>query len=75
MPRTDLRGRTHALYLDLASFTSAYLAHQDLEEREIMPALDQAIGFEQVPGDPLRHHREHPSRGSGAVGWPSCSRR
>ena len=44
----DLRGRTHALYLDLASFTSAYLAHQDMEERELMPALDSAIGFENV---------------------------
>jgi Hemerythrin HHE cation binding domain len=43
---SDLRGRTHALYLDLASFTSAYLAHQDLEEREIMPALEAAIGVE-----------------------------
>ena len=45
---TDLRGRSHALYLDLASFTSAYLADQDVEEREIMPLLDRAIGFEQV---------------------------
>jgi hypothetical protein len=44
----DLRGRTHALYLELASFTSAYLAHQDMEEREIMPAIDAAIGFEAV---------------------------
>ena len=44
----DLRGRTHALYLELASFTSTYLAHQDMEEREIMPALDAAIGFEAV---------------------------
>jgi hypothetical protein len=45
---SDLRGRTHALYIDLASFTSAYLAHQDMEERDLMPALHAAIGFEQV---------------------------
>jgi hypothetical protein len=44
----DLRGRTHRLYLDLASFTSEYLAHQDLEEREVMPAIDAAIGFDAV---------------------------
>lgn len=34
------------LYVELASFTSAYLAHQDLEERVVMPALFDAIGFE-----------------------------
>jgi hypothetical protein len=45
---SQLRGRTHTLYLDLASFTSAYLAHQDMEERELMPALDRLIGVEKV---------------------------
>jgi hypothetical protein len=45
---SELRGRTHTLYLDLASFTSDYLTHQAMEEREIMPALDRAIGFEAV---------------------------
>jgi hypothetical protein len=30
--RTDDRAAVHALYLDLASFTSAYLAHQEMEE-------------------------------------------
>jgi hypothetical protein len=35
-------------YLELASFTSAYLAHQDVEERVVMPALEQAIGVEGV---------------------------
>ncbi len=42
----DLRWHLHRLYVELASFTSAYLAHQDLEERQIMPALDVALGFE-----------------------------
>jgi hypothetical protein len=38
----------HRLYLELASFTSAYLAHQDLEERLVMPALESAIGVDAV---------------------------
>jgi hypothetical protein len=29
----------HEVYLELASFTSAYLSHQDLEERVVMPTL------------------------------------
>ncbi len=44
----ELAGRVHALYLDLASFTSDYLRHQDVEERIVMPALDAALGFEAV---------------------------
>ncbi len=36
----------HELYLDLAAFTSEYLAHQDLEEREVGQALDSVLGFE-----------------------------
>jgi hypothetical protein len=32
------------VYLELASFTGAYLAHQDLEERVVMPALGAALG-------------------------------
>lgn len=40
----------HQLYLDLAGFTSTYLAHQDLEERSLMPALEAAIGVEAVVG-------------------------
>ncbi len=46
--RRDQRAGVHQLYLDLASFTSAYLAHQDLEERIIMPALEAAIGVDAV---------------------------
>lgn len=42
------RADVHALYVDLASFTSAYLAHQDVEERSVMPALEAAIGPEAV---------------------------
>ena len=40
----------HHLHLDLAAFTSVYLVHQDLEEREIMPALESAVGVEVVAG-------------------------
>ena len=46
----DTRGAVHRLYVELASFTSAYLAHQDLEERVIMPRLAAAIGFDAVLG-------------------------
>lgn len=38
----------HQLYLDLASFTGSYLAHQDVEERVIMPALEAEVGVEAV---------------------------
>jgi iron-sulfur cluster repair protein YtfE (RIC family) len=38
----------HHLYIELAAFTSAYLAHQDLEERVVMPALERAVGVEAV---------------------------
>jgi hypothetical protein len=42
------RADVHALYVELAAFTSAYLAHQDIEEREVMPALEAAIGPDAV---------------------------
>ena len=42
----NVRGNGHRLYVELASFTSSYLAHQDLEERVIMPSLEDAIGPE-----------------------------
>jgi hypothetical protein len=32
----------------LASFSSSYLVHQDLEERAVMPSLEAAIGLEAV---------------------------
>lgn len=41
------RASAHQAYLTLASFTSVYLAHQELEELVVMPALERAIG---VPG-------------------------
>ncbi len=44
------RARIHNLYLDLASFTGAYLAHQEFEERIVMPALLDAIGVEGSVG-------------------------
>jgi hypothetical protein len=36
------------LYLELGRFTSGYLAHQDTEERVVLPALEQAIGPEAL---------------------------
>lgn len=47
-PVHELRPRVHRLYLELSSFTSAYLAHQDVEERVIMPSLEVAIGVPEV---------------------------
>jgi hypothetical protein len=44
----DQRRRVHHLYLELASFTSTYLAHQDFEERVVMPALEAALGVDGV---------------------------
>jgi hypothetical protein len=38
----------HLLYLELSGFTSAYLAHQVVEERVVMPALERAVGVEAV---------------------------
>jgi hypothetical protein len=49
VPRTgDERRALHRLYVELASFTSAYLAHQDVEERVVMPALESAVGVDAV---------------------------
>jgi hypothetical protein len=45
-PAEEQRNRMHNLYLDLASFTSAYLAHQELEERVVLPTLLDTIGIE-----------------------------
>lgn len=47
---TDLRRLTFHLYHELSGFTSAYLAHQLVEERVVMPALQAAIGVEAVVG-------------------------
>jgi hypothetical protein len=44
----DARRLAHWLYLDLAAFAGTYLAHQDLEEREVMPALEAAVGVPTV---------------------------
>lgn len=38
----------HHLYLELATFASVYLAHQDVEERVVMPALEDAVGVDAV---------------------------
>lgn len=45
---TDAGAKVHRLYLALASFTSDYLEHQDVEERVVMPALEAAIGVDDV---------------------------
>src|SRR4051812_14505587 len=46
--RTDARAAVHHLYLALARFTARYLAHQDVEESVVMPALFDALGFDAV---------------------------
>jgi len=46
----DFRRDTHLIYLELSAFTSAYLAHQLVEEREVMPALEKAVGIDTVLG-------------------------
>lgn len=46
--RGDERAALHRLYVELASFTSAYLAHQDFEERIVMPAIELAVGVPVV---------------------------
>jgi len=45
-PSGAARERAHRLYVELAAFTSTYLAHQDLEERVIMPAVEDAVGVD-----------------------------
>lgn len=45
---TGARAQVHELYLALASFTSRYLAHQEVEERVVMPALFAAFGLEAM---------------------------
>ena len=42
------RHAVHRLYVELSAFTGAYLEHQDVEERVVMPALETAIGVEAV---------------------------
>jgi hypothetical protein len=47
-PEGETRGEVQRLYVELASFTSVYLAHQDLEERVVAPELHRVIGPEGV---------------------------
>jgi len=49
-PRAERAEAVRSLYLELAEFTGAYLAHQDVEERAVLPALERAIGVEAVLG-------------------------
>jgi|SRR4051794_37696183 hypothetical protein len=47
-PEGETRGEVQRLYIELASFTSAYLAHQDLEERVVNQELQRVLGPEGV---------------------------
>lgn len=47
-PAAEQRVRTHNVYRELASFTSAYLEHQDFEERKVMPALAAVVGVDEL---------------------------
>jgi hypothetical protein len=40
------RARVEQLYMELASFTGDYLAHQNIEEQVVMPALERELGVE-----------------------------
>jgi hypothetical protein len=44
----EVRDDVFRVYMELASFTSAYLTHQDFEERDVTPALERAIGIDGV---------------------------
>jgi len=44
----DRRSLVHRLYLGLASFTAAYLQHQEFEELHVMPALAARIGAQEL---------------------------
>jgi hypothetical protein len=46
----DRRLLVHRMYLGFASFTAAYLQHQEFEETQVMPALAAKLGFEEVLG-------------------------
>jgi hemerythrin-like domain-containing protein len=46
-PRSE-RQDVQRLYLELGRFTGRYLTHQDMEERQVMPALERAVGTEAV---------------------------
>lgn len=45
---SDQRRLAHLLHLELATFTGAYLVHQDLEERQVMPELERRVGVDAV---------------------------
>lgn len=44
----DRRTAIHELYIEMASFTAAYLAHQDFEERIVVPALFDRDGADEM---------------------------
>ena len=69
-PEGETRGEVQRLYVELASFTSAYLAHQDLEERVVAPELHRVIGADGVLADPPVDPRQHPTGPDGGVARP-----
>ncbi len=44
----ERRTAIQELYIEIASFTGAYLAHQDFEERIVVPALFDRLGADEV---------------------------
>ena len=62
----DGRGATHELYLELAAFTSDYLAHQDVEERIVGPAIFDHLGLEECL---TIHHRILSAISPDEMGW------
>ncbi len=47
---TEQRFRVHQLYIELASFTAAFLEHQDFEERVVARELEAKLGVETAMG-------------------------
>jgi hypothetical protein len=63
---TDRAQQLNRVYLELASFTSQYLGHQDYEERVVMPTIEQKLGVDvgialhqaivaSIPPDEMAH--------------------
>jgi hypothetical protein len=49
-PPGSQRQDVQRLYLELGRFTGRYLIHQDMEERDVMPALERVAGLDAVLG-------------------------
>jgi hypothetical protein len=53
-PRAERAEAVRNLYLELAEFTGAYLLHQDVEDRTVVPTLERVIGPDAVLGLKMR---------------------